>query len=201
MMTKNLLTLLIISFSFVAQAQTSVMDYYRARIKSHREAMKKAGVDLTGAQDIIRTQDIKNGFIAYDLLAVEGYEEMAYFIPVNAPKFVAVVSFGCVPLCESGLPDFYELQNNQLTDRTERFMPAAMREQIEKGMESARKKIRITDKGADLSKWVKVPQKGTTIQIGFMEQGGENDTQIFHLVYEMTYNKNGGTFTLVEKLK
>lgn len=185
----------------MAQAQTSVMDYYRARVKSHREAMKKAGVDLTGAQDIIKTQDVKNGFIAYDLLAVEGYEEMAYFIPANAPKFVAIVGFGCGPLCESGLPAFYELQNSQLTDKTERFMPAAMRKQIEKGMENAQKKIRITDKEAGLSQWVKVPQKGTTIQIGFMEQGGENDTQIFHLVYEMNYNKNGGTFTLVEKLK
>lgn len=200
---KNLVAgiLLCVAGVLTAQAQTSVMDYYRARMKEHREEMKKAGMDLTGAKDIIQTQDIKNGFIAYNLLGVEGYEEMAYYVPANAPKFVAIAGFGCGPLCESGLPSFYELQNGKLIDKTERFMTAAMRKQIEKGMESASKKIRITDKEAGLSQWVKVPQKGTTIQIGFMEQGGENDTQVFHLVYEMVYNKNGGTFTLAEKLK
>ncbi len=80
-------------------------------------------------------------------------------------------------------------------------MLAVMRKQTEKDMESASKKIHITDKEAGLSQWVKVPQKGTTIQIGFMEQGGENDIQVFHLFYEVVYNRNGGTFTLIEKFK
>jgi len=145
-------------------------------------------------------QDVKNGFIAYDLLAVEGYEEMAYFIPVNAPKFVAVVNFGCGPLCESDMPTFYQLQNGALVNKTPQYFTPAMQEKVAKGMFIAQKKIRITDKDAGLSQWVKVPQKGTTIQIGFMEQGGENDHQIFHLVYELIYTKNGGAFTLVEKM-
>ncbi len=64
-------------------------------MKEHREEMKKVGIDLTGAKDIIQTQDIKNGFIAYNLFGAEGYEEMAYYIPTNAPKFVAIAGFGC----------------------------------------------------------------------------------------------------------
>lgn len=191
-----------LALAHAASAQSSVMDYYRARIAEHRAEMKKYGMDISGTDaSFIRTQDVRSGFVSYTLPGAEGYEEMAYYIPLNATKFIAVAGFSCGPLCESGLPVFYELQNNKLVEKTSRFLSAATIAQIEAGMANAFKKISLTDKEAGLSQWVKVPQKGTTIQIGFMEQGGESDTEIFHLVYELTYNRNGGVFTLVEKLK
>jgi len=40
-MKTELLIIIFFTSIFTVQAQTSVMDYYRARIKAHREEMKK----------------------------------------------------------------------------------------------------------------------------------------------------------------
>ena len=179
-------------------AQTSVMDFYDAKTKAHRKQMMNNGVDMKDTPFTIKTKDIKNGFIAYELPLVEGFEEMAYYIPAQGAKFVAVVSFGCGPACEAGLPTFYELKDRVLVDQTNKYLTEKTRAEIEKGLEDARAKIKPADEETLLGQWVKVPQQGTTIQIGFMEDGGVSDGK-FHIIYELVYTKATGTFSLSRK--
>ena len=173
------------------------MDFYNLRIADYKTKMKKSGMDTENAPFNLRTKDIRNGFIAYDLPAVEGYEEMAYYIPTASNKFVALVSFGCGPECEASMPIFYEIDKGKLVETTQKYISEATFAQIDEGMNAARTKIKLTDPENSLTRWVKVPQKGTTIQIGFNENLGE--TNKFYVIYELVYDKKDAGFKLVKK--
>ncbi|GAB4193442.1 MAG: hypothetical protein OHK0057_02310 [Thermoflexibacter sp.] len=178
------------------------MDFFNARMKAYKAELRKSKItDETPFQNNknITVKDIKNGFLRYDLPYAEGFEEMAYYIPAQGTKFAAVASFACGPACETDLPTFYELENGNLVDKTEKYLPKATREEIKAALTKAESKIVLSDKDASLGMWVKVPQQGTTILIGFKEDAGVSEDGKFHIVYELVYTRANGTFKAVRK--
>ncbi|SFE41944.1 hypothetical protein [Thermoflexibacter ruber] len=183
-------------------AQTSVMDFFNARMKAYKAELRKGKItDETPFQNNknITVKDIKNGFLRYDLPYAEGFEEMAYYIPTQGNKFAVIASFACGPACETDLPTFYELENGNLVDKTDKYLPKATREEIKEALTKAESKIVLSDKDASLGMWVKVPQQGTTIFIGFKEDAGISEDGKFHQIYELVYTRANGTFKAVRK--
>ncbi len=194
-----LFSLYIFTTSF---AQTSVMDFFNARMKAYKAELRKSKItDETPFQNNknITVKDIKNGYLRYDLPYAEGFEEMAYYIPTQGTKFAVVASFACGPACETDLPTFYELENGSLVDKTEKYLPKTTREEIKSTLAKVESKIALTNKESSLGMWVQVPQKGTTILIGFKEEAGISEDGKFHVIYELAYTKANGTFKAVRK--
>lgn len=183
-------------------AQTSVMDFFNARMKAYKTELRKSNItDETPFQNNknITVKDVKNGFLRYNLPYAEGFEEMAYYIPTQGNRFTVVASFACGPGCETDLPTFYELENGNLVDKTDKYLPKATREEIKAALTKAESKIVLSDKDAPLGMWVKVPQQGTTILIGFKEDAGITEDGKFHVIYELVYTRANGTFKAVKK--
>lgn len=178
--------------------QNSVMDFYNLVVADYKEMMIEHGESAT-APFIVRKKDVKNGFISYERPAVEGFEDMAYYIPTKGNKFVSVVTFGCGPACSASMPQFYEIEAGKLVYQTEKYLSKSTLAEIEKGLAIAKPKIKLKDSEASLSDWVEVPQKGTTILIGFMEDSAFPKKENFTVVYELVYTKANASFKLVKK--
>jgi hypothetical protein len=185
-------------------AQTSVMDFYNAKVK----AMSTADMGGGSFKLNITKKDVANGYLAYNYSPALGYmagvtkspEEMAYFTAKNGKKFVAVASFSCVEgiPCYAQMPKFFTLENGVLVDKTDEYLPANVVKQIEEALgEKEGALLFQLGTAVKLTKWVKLPQMGTTIQIGLQEFGDEKYK--FHLACELTYNETNGTFTFVKK--
>lgn len=190
-------SLLMCLWATVANAQTSVMDFYNAK--------EKTFVMFGGnAEELyIRKKDVANGFISYSLPNMgvpSAWEEMAYYTSKNGKKFVATVIFQCVQMCETTvpIPQFSEIKEGTLVNKTEKYLPTSVVKQIADALgEKEGKLIFQLGTAVKLTKWVKLPQVGTTIQIGLQEFGDEQFK--FHLACELTYNETNGTFTFVKK--
>jgi hypothetical protein len=187
-----------------ASAQTSVMDFYNAKVK----AMSTADINGGSFTLNITKKDVANGYLAYDYSPALGYmagvtkspEEMAYFTSKNGKKFVAVASVICVDgiPCYARMPKFFTLENGGLVDKTDIYLPANIEEQIEQAvLEKTGKMQMALGTAVKLPMWVRLPKTGTTIQIGVQEFGDEKYK--FHLACELTYNETNGTFTFVKK--
>jgi hypothetical protein len=131
---------------------------------------------------------------------VSSPEEMAYFTSKNGQKFVVVVSFSCISekSCFSFLPKFYTLSNGILTNKTDNYLPSKIEKQILTAILEKEGKLQTKlGTAVRLALWVKLPQVGTTIQIGLQEFGDEKFK--FHLIGELQYNAANGTFQFVKK--
>ena len=204
-MKKTTFSLLLCLWAVSAFAQTSVMDFYNAKVK----IMSVAEVGGNGFKLTLTKKDVANGYLAYNYSPALGHwagvtdspEQMAYYTAKNGQKFVAVVSFICMgdqQPCYAQLPQFSTLENGVLIDKTEQYLPANVREQIEEAVsEKAGEMTFKVGTAVKLPIWVKLPQIGTTIQIGVQEFGDEQFK--FYLACELTYNEANGTFTFVKK--
>lgn len=185
----------VLIYSFNSFAQSSVMDFYN----SHLATLQQTAGN-TDRSPTFKKKDITNGFLSYDLMniGIMGWEEMAYFTAKNGKKFVAIVSYGCGPLCGCGLPTFYELQNGALVDKTEQYLPKSTQEQITQAIwQSIDNDKSKSDNTVPVGMWVKLPQIGTTIEIGKMEGMMEGGKLV--VMYELQYEEQNGTFKLVKK--
>jgi hypothetical protein len=173
-------------------AQNSIMDFYKAQEKALKNPNQLGG----GFKKVIPIkQDVKNGFISYKtdpplgfLIGVtESRTDMGYFVAKNGKKFVASASIMKIEgMGWSGeMPAFYELQKGETLNVTEQFLS------LEKNMEM------LNSLPKDRNVHTKIPQIGTTIQIGSIDpKKGENS---FQLIYEMQFDVNNGMFKIVKK--
>ena len=170
--------------------------------------MSAADIDGGAFKLTLTKKDVANGYLAYNYSPALGYmtgvtnspEQMAYYTAKNGQKFVAVASFSCVGdmPCYAQLPKFFTLENGVLIDKTEQYLPTDVAELIEEAV--LKKSGETTFKvgtAVKLTTWVKLPQTGTTIQIGVQEFGDEKFK--FYLACELVYNEANGTFTFVKK--
>jgi hypothetical protein len=199
-MKKTTLSFLLCLWAVSALAQTSVMDFYNADIKALSESINES----MDKDFPIKKKDVANGFVSYympNMGVPQAWKEMAYYTSKNGKKFVATVIFQCVQMCGSisPIPAFCELQNGKLVDKTEQYLPTHVVKQIEKTiLEKMSTVIRKVGKeGVNFVTWVKLPQIGTTIQIGVQESNNEQAES--YLACELTYNEENGTFTFVKK--
>jgi hypothetical protein len=181
----------------VTMAQSSIMDFYKVRAAGYANPEQPGG----GIKCTLIKQDVKNGFVSFKHDPSLGFligctssrEDMAYFVAKNGKKFVALSSMtGCNisgKISWSGeMPSFFELKNGQLNEITDQFI-------------SSERKMAITN---ELSKgeraiFTKIPQFGTTIQIGTIDRWkGESS---FQPAYEMRFDVNNGTFKIVKVQK
>ncbi len=187
-----------------AFAQSSITDFYNAKVKQ----MSTADMGGSGFKLNITKDNTKNGFLAYDYSPALGYmagvvsspEEMAYFTSKNGQKFVAVVSFSCMSKnpCFAQLPKFYTLSNGILTDKTDKYLSSKIENQISEAISEKNGGLLFKlGTAVKLTRWVKLPQVGTTIQIGLQEFGDEKFK--FHLACELEFNATNGTFQFVKK--
>jgi len=191
----TIITVCTVAFSF---GQTSVKDFYEADLKAMRKQHKADfGSELPkeATKDIIKVEDLQNGYISYSLmpLGVTGYKEMAYYTSNNGKKFVAIASFACGPVC--GLWDllFFEMQDGELVDKTSTYFPTSLRNQVEEVWKDYKNK-----EGKSI--WIKVPQYGTSIKIGYFNgYTMDFEPEHFNLLAELEYNVATGTFTFVKK--
>lgn len=186
-----------------ATAQTSVMDFYNAKVK----AMSTADMGGGSFKLNITKKDVANGYLAYDYSPALGYmigvtnspEQMAYFTSKDGQKFVAVVSIVCKGnYCSAEMPKFFTLENGALIDKTEQYLPAHVIKQIDKALFEKMATVIRSPNGKEVNFfiWVKLPQINTTIQIGLQET---NEQAKSYLVCELVYNETNGTFTFVKK--
>ncbi len=203
-MKKILFLSLMCFLATIATAQTSVMDFYNAKVK----AMSMADMGGGSFKLNITKKDVANGYLAYNYSPALGYmigvvnspEEMAYFTAQNGEKFVAIASFVCMDgeACRALMPKFFTLENGELVDKTDKYLPANVVEQIEQAVLEKTGKMQIAlGTAVKLPMWVKLPQIGTTIQIGVQEFGDEQFK--FYPACELTYNETNGTFAFVKK--
>ncbi len=198
---------LIFFFSFCLNdsfAQNSVMDFYDAKAKQ----MSTANIGGSVFKLNITKKDVKNGFLAYDYTPAIGYmvgvlkspEEMAYFTSKNGQKFVVVASFSCmseIP-CYAHPLKFYTLSNGILIDVSNNYLTFETEKQISEAILDKQGGLQFKlGTAVKLSPWVKLPQIGTTIQVGLQEFGDEKFK--FHLACELIYNENKGTFSVIKK--
>jgi len=187
-----MMAMLVASYSF---GQSSVMDFYKARAKDLANPDQPGG----GIKSTIIKNDIKNGFVSvthnpplgFLLGSKESREDMAYFVAKNGQKFVAISSLIHTPIemggWRSDLPSFYELENGILVNKTEKYLPYSTIVALNKDLSKEEGK----------SMYAKIPQIGTTIQIGSIDpKKGESS---FQLMYEMIFNVNDRTFKVVKK--
>jgi hypothetical protein len=178
-----------------AIAQTSVLDYYNAKVK----AIKQTDMNGGGFKLTLTKQDIKNGFLAYNYSPALGYmigvlespEEMAYFVSKNGKKFVATSvlskeNFTGSISWSGELPKFYELQKGLLTEKTEQYFPKESSAKILEELSKEGKSI-----------YTKLPQTGTTIQIGMIDK--KIGISSFQAFYQLIFDVNSGSFK-VEKI-
>ncbi|NJO02067.1 MAG: hypothetical protein HC880_10560 [Bacteroidia bacterium] len=203
-MKKILVFLLaILSLTHTASAQSSVMDFYHAKVKEVN-ATKVSEEQPDFVLKIIK-QDVKNGYLAYTyqpalghmIGVVESPEEMAYFIANNGKKFVAVAPTAKLMVASkkhrwSGeLPRFYELAAGNLIDKTDQYLPADLRTMVESALQA---KSKTTKEAAT---WVKLPQYGTAITVGVIS--AKVGAESFVPVGELVFNIADGTFKFAKK--
>ena len=179
--------------AFDCYAQKSVMDFFDLR-KAQLQAYNKQKLSFK-----IKIKDIKNGYIAYETENAETYEEMAYYIPASGNKFAVIVNFDCGPVCFSGMPSFFEIINGKLTDKTEKYFPKVIADEIEKGLRNARSKIKVKDRENTLVEWVEVPQIGTNIKFGLNEETLDGK-RTFHVIFTYLHDKASGSFKLQKEV-
>lgn len=187
MVHKILLILLFnIIFTISSFGQNSVMDFYEADVAVLRMDFEPDYIP----NPIIKVKDVQNGYISYDLqdFGIMGFKEMAYFISDNDKKFVAVATFSCGPACSISDFKILELQNGELVDKTEIYLPTKLLNQLNEA----------TFPYIDKEPWIKVPQQGLNIEFGYAEGPVTDDSEVI-FVCALQFNVADGTFTFVEK--
>lgn len=197
------LVFLLLFCASYTSAQTSVMDFYNAKVK----AMSTDDIGGGNFTLHITQKDVANGYLAYDYSPALGYmkgvtkspEEMAYFTAKDGQKFVAVVSIVCRGnYCSAEMPKFFTLENGALIDKTEQYLPAHVIKQIYNALFEKMATVIRSPNGKEVNFfiWVKFPKKNSTIQIGLQET---NEQAKSYLVCELAYNETNGTFTFLKK--
>ncbi|MCU0438042.1 MAG: hypothetical protein MUC49_08990 [Raineya sp.] len=187
---KSILFFLLLISSSVVFGQNSVMDFYNAKVKD----MAKA--DGGSFKLKLTKQDAKNGFLAYNYSPALGYmigvldspEEMAYFVAKNGKKFVVTSTlskqnFDGSVSWSGELPKFYELEKGVLVDKSSFYFPTSSQILEELSLEGK-------------SIYTKVPQIGTTIQIGTIDR--KVGVSSFKVVYQLVFDTNSGSFKVVK---
>ncbi|KOY85120.1 hypothetical protein AD998_02205 [bacterium 336/3] len=168
------------------------MDFYNAKVKEMSNAdMGGGSFKLT-----LIKKDIKNGFLTYNyspalhymLGVLDSPEEMAYFVAKNGKKFVATSTLSKQnfdgSISWSGeLPKFYELEKGVLVDKTTFYFPTSSKIDEELSIEGK-------------SIYTKLPQTGTTIQIGTIDR--KLGISSFKAVYQLVFDVNSGSFKVVK---
>lgn len=150
-----LLLLIIISLtSGVAETKKDVMYYFGLITKPQ----------LENREDLIeiRKKEIKNGYLEYTYKGTQGNNEFTIWVKKNGEVIAANASYGCGPVCVFDSIKFYEFKDGSPVDATSKYYPE------EKLRELYKKRLsRIQAKGSpeDETYWLKIPQKGTTIEI------------------------------------
>lgn len=168
-----------------AQAQSSVMDYFNAL----QNDLKRD--DMTA---IITTKDINNGYLAYThnpslgymIGGTESLEVMTYFTAKNGQKFVVTSALVKGRSGWAGQPPvFWELTQGTLMPAFNKYL-------------SQEQELQILDVPTEEDEWfyTKLPQYGTTIQVGKIKRSIGYSS--FKPVYELRFNTNNATFTLVK---
>lgn len=179
---KFILGFIIISFSLLGDSKKDVTHYFKLITKSQ-------GIENT----IISEKDIKNGYLKYEIRGAEVFHEFAIWFKKDGSVIAANASFGCGPLCGLDGIKFYEFNGDIPQDVTSKFYPDAKLRDLYK-----KKLDKVQAKGAfeDETYWLKIPRKGTTIEIGIKaNQMSEKET--FIPVADLIFKKD--TFELVEK--
>jgi len=172
--------------------QAQIAEFYKVHVSSLQESLQNSE-----RKPELKVKDDANGFYSYDLnsMGITGFEEMAYYVSKSGKKFVCISSFGCGPLCGASTPEFFELNNGKLVNKTKQYLTDQVSSQINELWENKRKSLKTDE--IPYGNWVKLPRKGTTIQFGIMEGAEENGK--FIPVCDLVYNSETGTFSLVKK--
>lgn len=167
-----------------AFAQNSVLDFYQADMESIKKTNPKAEITLEEV-------DVNNGFVSYRIKehSYNNLKNIAYFISNNGKKFIAMASITCDVECIITNFRFYELENEELIDKTFDYFPQEMNVKLD---EAINEKI---PKNQNL--WIKVPKEGTVIQFGYFKIPSKR-VDNFIVVCELHFNVENGTFSFVE---
>ena len=181
-MQKIILGLILISFSLLADTKKDVLHYFKLVTKSQ-------GVDNIN----ISEKDIKNGYLKYEIRGAEVFHEFAIWFKKDGTAIAANASFGCGPLCGLDGIKFYEFNGDIPQDVTSKLYPdAKLRELYKKKLDKVQAKKPFEDE----TYWLKIPRKGTTIEIGIKaNQMSEKET--FIPVANLIFKND--MFELVEK--
>ena len=164
-MQKFFLGLILISLSLVADTKKDVLHYFKLVTKSQ------------GSDNInISEKDIKNGYLKYEIRGVDVFHEFAIWFKKDGRVIAADASFGCGPLCGLDGIKFYEFNGDIPQDVTSKLYPdAKLRDLYKKKLDKAQAKGTFEDE----TFWVKIPRKGTTIEVGIKaNQMSEKETFI-----------------------
>lgn len=197
-----LTTILAVCITALSFGQSSVMDFYNAKIQSLKEEAK---IDPRASFELkIIKKNVQNGYLKYDYNPAQGYlagvvsspEEMVYFTSKNGKKFIATALTMKLNKDGKGNTDllnfhFYEFADGKLVDKTKQYFTSSLKEQVEATVKKKRTQM------GNASMYIALPEFGTTIKIGLWlaHQGGMAKVDIC----ELQYNVNNGTFTFVAK--
>jgi hypothetical protein len=181
-MQKFILGFILISFSLLGNPKKDVLHYFKLVNKSQ---------PMENFQ--FTEKDIKNGYLKYDIRGAEGFNEFAIWFKKDKTVIAANVSYGCGPACGVNDVKFYEFNDDNPQDTTSKFYPEAKLQALyKKKLDKAQAKKAFEDE----SYWLKIPRKGTTIEIG-IKANQMSDKETFIPVADLVFKKD--TFELVEK--
>ncbi len=184
--------LLILSLTIYAQANKDVLHYLKLAT-AKKGAELKAKYSIPGDVIDFNKKDLKNGYLSYSLKGLDGLNEFAIWNKKDGKVITGETHFDCGPACGLSEITFLEFTGDKFTDITSKVYPKDKLEKLYKA-----KLAKIQAKGASGSEtyWVKIPQKGTTIEIGINAEPENSDSKLIP-VAELKWN--GNSFDLSEK--
>ena len=156
----------------------NVLEYFMALPTKYFDLEQYSGK----RQNMIKTQDIENGYLRLEFNGLDGYGEVALFKNTDGTKTLGIQTIGCGPVCETGSIFFVKYRNGRWLDVTKDVLPEISRAELNRVL-----KCYKPDWNDGLALFYELPRYGTTLKLTDNSESDDN------LLYEFTWD--GKKFT------